>query len=93
MPVHNHVATVTPPAHSGAGSSTTPNGAVPAGGLGEISRELVATYAPDTAVDTAMATYSVAVQNAGGSQPVPIQSPYLGINFIIALTGIYPSQS
>ncbi len=30
---------------------------------------------------------------AGGSQPAPIVQPYLGINFIIALVGIFPSRS
>ncbi|HEX9513656.1 MAG TPA: tail fiber protein [Puia sp.] len=29
---------------------------------------------------------------AGGSQPTPIMQPYLGINYIIALVGIFPSR-
>jgi len=36
---------------------------------------------------------NVAVQQAGGSQPIPIRNPYLGTNFIIALEGIYPSRN
>ncbi|UJF22160.1 phage tail protein [Shewanella sp. OMA3-2] len=35
---------------------------------------------------------SITVSNAGGSQAVPIRNPYLGINFIIATIGIYPSR-
>lgn len=31
--------------------------------------------------------------NTGGGQAINTQSPYLGINFIIALVGIYPSRS
>lgn len=36
---------------------------------------------------------NVAVQPAGGGQPLPIRNPYLGINFIIALEGIYPPRN
>ncbi len=36
---------------------------------------------------------NVAVQPAGGNQPLPIRNPYLGINFIIALEGIFPSRN
>jgi microcystin-dependent protein len=31
--------------------------------------------------------------NVGGNQPVNIQNPFLGINYCIALEGIYPSRS
>jgi len=30
---------------------------------------------------------------AGGNQPMGIMQPYLGMNFIIALEGIYPSRN
>lgn len=29
---------------------------------------------------------------AGSSQPVPLRNPYLGVNFVIALEGIYPAR-
>lgn len=35
---------------------------------------------------------SVTINPVGGGLPVPIASPYLGMNFIIALVGIYPSH-
>lgn len=35
---------------------------------------------------------SVAVGNAGGSQPISLMQPYLALNFVIALNGIYPSR-
>jgi microcystin-dependent protein len=35
---------------------------------------------------------SITVTNAGGSQAVPIRNPYLGVNFIIATVGIFPSR-
>lgn len=34
-----------------------------------------------------------AIANAGGSQPHPNEQPYLVINFVIALVGIFPSRS
>jgi microcystin-dependent protein len=33
------------------------------------------------------------IGGAGSSQPVNIQNPYLGVNFIIALQGIFPSRN
>ncbi|WP_215398255.1 phage tail protein [Rheinheimera oceanensis] len=45
------------------------------------------TLAPFNANITAQGTYT------GTNQPVPTRSPYLGMNFIIALTGIYPSRN
>lgn len=29
---------------------------------------------------------------SGGSQPLPIRYPYLGVNFVIALEGIFPAR-
>lgn len=34
-----------------------------------------------------------AVQSTGGSQPHPNQPPFLVLNFVIALTGIFPSRN
>jgi microcystin-dependent protein len=36
---------------------------------------------------------SAAVQNSGGSQPHENQAPYLVLNFVIALVGIFPSRN
>jgi microcystin-dependent protein len=47
--------------------------------------------------DKAMAVNSVAVtgntDTAGGNQPFNIRNPFLGINYIIALQGVFPSRS
>ncbi len=59
---------------------------------------LYATGAPDTT----LAPFNVSVMGdmpgitigtTGGSQPLPIRNPYLGVNFVIALEGIFPSRS
>lgn len=48
---------------------------------------------PATSVSfNALTGGSVTVDNAGLSQPVSIVQPYLALNFIIALNGIYPSR-
>jgi len=43
------------------------------------------------AADTAMAASSITA--TGGGQPHENMQPFLGINFIIALVGVYPSRS
>ncbi|MCV2885134.1 tail fiber protein [Aestuariibacter sp. AA17] len=42
---------------------------------------------------TTSSSATTTIANAGGSQPVQIRNPYLGINFLIALDGIYPSRN
>jgi microcystin-dependent protein len=78
MPAHNHPAMGTSTAN---GSS--PNGTVwaPADGALEYYA------APNTTMNPA------AIANTGGSQPHTNEAPYLVLNFIIALVGIFPSQN
>jgi len=47
--------------------------------------------APDAISGTL--TGQLTVQPTGGSQPVPVLPPYLGLNYIICLEGIYPPRS
>jgi microcystin-dependent protein len=51
-------------------------------------------YASDTP-DVTLKPFAadVSVGPVGGNLPVPIRNPYLGMNFIIALEGIYPSRN
>jgi microcystin-dependent protein len=51
-------------------------------------------YSTDT-TDVTLKPFAanVTVTPVGGNLPVPIRDPYLGINFIIALEGIYPSHN
>jgi microcystin-dependent protein len=52
------------------------------------------TLAPFDATVSGQVTPPVAtIGPAGGSQPVSIRNPYVGINFIIALEGIFPSRN
>ena len=81
LPSHNHPVNCSNTAASHGG--TTPVGNVPA-----------VTKGADVYNTTGNAQMQPQmIGNAGGSQPVPMVQPYLGVNFIIALVGIFPSRS
>ena len=46
-----------------------------------------------TALTTPVALNAQQCGTAGSSQPVNLRNPYLGVNFVIALEGIFPSRS
>lgn len=86
-------------ASSANGNTPTPGPtAVPAkvaSGLNALNA--FSTAAPDTTLLPVSTTTTVAVNGStgltGASTPVPIVQPYLAVNFIIALVGIYPSRN
>lgn len=89
LPAHNHIATSvigTPTAINDGGNQANPQGNVPADIAGRYS-----TNAGDgqMAQTTTMTNSPV----AGGSNPVNNLSPYLAMNYIIAVEGIFPSRS
>jgi len=79
MPTHTHIVT----AQSKAADSNTPVGNYFAKGSTQLA------YAP-TANTTMLPT---SIGQTGGSQPHDNMSPYLVLNFCIALQGIFPSQN
>lgn len=79
LPSHTHA---TRTAYStGPGTTASPSGAVNA----EAEEDI---YGASDATDTGPSTGAT-----GGSIPFDIRQPWLGVNFIIALQGIYPSRS
>lgn len=77
------------------------------GQAGSLAAKVYSTDAPNTTlapftVEVPASTGNVAVDNTGGGQPLPVQvalsgtvntlSPFLTLNFIIAVQGIYPSR-
>lgn len=78
LPTHNHTVS----ASTADASIDDPTGGVFAGAK---------VYVPPASVPGAMSP--TIVQPTGGSQPHNNMAPYLTINFIIALTGIFPSRS
>lgn len=74
--------------HPGVGQSAASNpGVSPAGAIWAQAPAVAFAPAPNIQMNPA------AVQNSGGSQPHENQAPYLVLNFIIALVGIFPSQN
>lgn len=102
MPSHTHPATVQPGAHaqqscfSGVGSLTSPAGAIPADVIEPVSGAALQAFANPTAANQAMAPLPLALQigvgPTGDGAPVGIRNPFVGVNFVIALTGVYPSR-
>ena len=95
MPVHNHTATIgtlNMRAKNAAGNSQSPVGNVPAAEASGVT----ATYS-SAAADSNMAAGALAgapsIATAGSSQPFALRNPYLGMNFIIALEGVFPSRN
>ncbi len=54
---------------------------------------VLSAYTPYSAANEQIALTAASTTPAGGSQPHDNMQPYLGINFIIALNGVYPQQS
>jgi microcystin-dependent protein len=81
IPAHSHV----PQANSNAGSQVSP-----AGGVWAVSNPSLNQYsalAPNATLNPA------ALGSSGGSQPHDNMLPFLTINFILSLFGIFPSQT
>ena len=79
MPAHSHSLNASPTAASAA--------AGPGGVLAASTTQIYGAGTPATPMDGA------AVTPVGGNQPHQNMAPFQAVNFIIALFGIYPSQS
>ena len=85
MPAHNHAGQAA--GHSDPGTSSSPGGGTWATST---SRDNMYINSPP---NSPMAANTVTVGVSGGSQPHNNMQPYLGMNFIIAIEGIYPSRN
>ncbi len=77
MPSHSHAAAAT----QASATSTRPSGQLPAAGQ--------AIYGSPSDGSTLSPSF---IQATGGGQPVDVRQPYLGLSYIIALVGIFPSR-
>jgi len=80
MPAHTHALA----AQSALGSSANPTGGIWAS---QSRLDIYSSASPDTPMG--LSTTSA----AGGSQPHDNRSPYLVVNYIIALEGVFPTQN
>ena len=81
MPVHSHTVN----AVTTEGNQNLPTNSLPAN-----TKTLDKEYSDANANTTMKATM---VNPTGGSQPFGVSQPSLGVNFIIALQGVYPSRN
>jgi microcystin-dependent protein len=79
MPGHSHGVV----ANGGTGTTTRPDGAVPA----RTGSNLYAAAPDGTAMNAGM------IASTGGSQPFALHQPFLVLNLCIALQGIFPSRN
>jgi microcystin-dependent protein len=90
MPAHNHAVTLGMNIKNGAGNSRSGGGNVLANEAAGVTA-MYSNASPDTTLSSG--ALSGTVGTAGGSQPTPILQPYLALNYIIALYGIFPSRN
>jgi microcystin-dependent protein len=91
MPAHSHPlgGSVAMPAFNGAGGAENPNGTIPA------SSSPNENYAAASSANAALAPIPLPANTgvAGNGQSFSNMQPYLGLNFYIALQGIFPSRN
>ena len=105
MPIHSHAAvvggTATLSVNSGQATQPNPSAGASIAAPGTLSGRTFTpslgfnTTTPDTALNNAsIATNSLTVTNAnnGGSLPHNNMQPYVGLNYIICLQGLFPSR-
>jgi microcystin-dependent protein len=84
MPAHNHLVNC----DNTGNSSTAPSGLIP--GLANDRTTSLNLYSSNPANATMNAA---TIGMTGNGQPFNVRDPYLGINYIIALQGIFPSRN
>jgi microcystin-dependent protein len=88
MPAHNHPAQGQIKAANGGGNSAAPSGNFPAAST---TRDSIYSNTADTTLNANAS--QVTVDAVGGNQPHNNMQPFLGLNYIIALEGIFPSRN
>ena len=90
MPAHNHTAqvTVAPPVNTDGANSDSPEGCYLAPSGSQIYNSAAS---PGAFAGSFQAQASIGV--TGGSQPLPIRNPYLGMNYVICVEGLFPPRN
>jgi microcystin-dependent protein len=96
LPAHNHDAAVVIKASNANATTKEPGGNYFASSIYTINRGNTAdvlSYGATTNVEMNANAIDVTVGNTGGSQSVENRQPYLSMNYIICIQGVYPSRS
>lgn len=90
IPSHNHTGNISLqlPSNNDDGIDPSPNVGYPSGFTGAY-----AAAPTDQTTMLAPAYSNVVIGNAGNNQGIDVRSPYLVINYIICLAGIFPSRN
>lgn len=94
LPAHTHTVTSKMNVNSAAGTVSTPVAANTLAAIVDINTDPAkgySTVAPNVELNSGTITNTVLP--AGSNQPFSIMQPYLGVNYIIALEGIFPSRN
>jgi microcystin-dependent protein len=88
MPAHNHqvVGNITPRGLNDTGTLDSPENAYPAGSNSK-------PYSSTADVPMQPIAINLPTTISGNSQPFSIMQPYLGMNYIICMFGIFPSRN
>lgn len=86
MPAHTHPVTPSVKVASIGASTDEPSGAV-------LTTTDNNSYAATAAANGALTPGTLTLGSTGSGQSISIRQPYIGINFIICLAGIYPSRN
>lgn len=86
LPAHSHTVVVRVPVSDSTANSTEADGKILATPVSNI-------YTAATNASGNLGGVSATVGNAGGSQPFSNMQPYLGMNFVICMSGFFPSRN
>jgi microcystin-dependent protein len=92
MPMHTHLAALNASTTLNEGSDT-PNAQSVLGPSNDTAAGAEVKIYSNSSPNQPLASNSVTVQPAGGSQPFDNRPPYLTMNYVIALEGIFPSRN
>lgn len=85
LPAHNHPVVAALAVSESNATTQEPNNNVFANTAGN-------SFANVSAVSNELGGVSATIQQAGGSQPISLMQPYLGMNFVICLQGVFPQR-
>ncbi|RMA62250.1 microcystin-dependent protein [Acidovorax sp. 100] len=90
LPAHTHPVSLSTPATTDLGTLMAPGpAAIPAA-----SNQRNAQYAPNASANTTLPVNgNNNTGSTGNNVPISVMQPYLGVSFIIALEGIFPSRN
>lgn len=93
LPNHTHTNSLKVSSANASQSDPTPGSSIAKPGATK-GRTFEATDGFNAATpDVTLNGNSVTTGNTGGNQPFNIRNPYLGVNYIIALQGVFPSRN